>query len=394
MWPPARSPGLDFLDSFRTVGKCGANVGEDRTLLSSGSLVNVSWHLGYPHGGGYKLELACPSLNKTYQLLPTDQDAEWFTEEARNNQYHMVQLPKGVVCDDCNMRLQRQATEWGKKYIFRSCADLRVMSEAKEDCGEGTREEGVCICPRGRLGDRCQYSVDCESDQDCNGDEGQGQCIVTDTTVYRIGHCFCTPGYQGKHCESRTTWEGAEAKSYNREDYQVKELSADIDLLWRRLEGGEVELIMSAPTDSWVGLGWRPAGLKKSCQEFPKSMPKPRGKDFHPMDCTDMVIGFARDGLGRVGDYYTRDRSTPRLDEDWGGESDVLDSHAWEEDGITTMRVVRRETGGVADHPLKGKLLLIWAHGRKSDTFYKPDQLKYHGRGSGRGVTFLDLGEK
>ena len=29
------------------------------------------------------------------------------------------------------------------------------------------------------------------------------------------------------------------------------------------------------------------------------------------------VIGAAREGLGRVGDYYTRDRSTPRLDKDY-----------------------------------------------------------------------------
>ena len=28
-------------------------------------------------------------------------------------------LSEGVTCDDCYMRLQRQATEWGKKYKFR-----------------------------------------------------------------------------------------------------------------------------------------------------------------------------------------------------------------------------------------------------------------------------------
>ena len=28
-------------------------------------------------------------------------------------------MSEGVTCDDCYMRLQRQATEWGKKYKFR-----------------------------------------------------------------------------------------------------------------------------------------------------------------------------------------------------------------------------------------------------------------------------------
>ena len=35
------------------------------------------------------------------------------------------------------------------------------------------------------------------------------------------------------------------------------------------------------------------------------------------MDCMDMVIGVARGNLGRVGDFYTRDRSTPREDSFW-----------------------------------------------------------------------------
>lgn len=30
--------------------------------------------------------------------------------------------------------------------------------------------------------------------------------------------------------------------------------------------------------------------------------------DFNPMDCTDIVIGTARNRTSRVLDYYTRDR--------------------------------------------------------------------------------------
>ena len=33
----------------------------------------------------------------------------------------------------------------------------------------------------------------------------------------------------------------------------------------------------------------------------------PKG-DFHGMDCTDIVVGFAKGDLGRVVDSYTRDR--------------------------------------------------------------------------------------
>lgn len=302
----------------------------------------------------------------------------------------MVTLPQGVQCDDCYLKLERQATEWGKNYIFRSCADVVVSSTAEEKCVEGSREGGRCTCPRGRAGERCQYTVDCSSDMDCNGPKDQGKCIVTDTTVYREGRCFCAPGWQGEQCDSRSRWSPEEARRYTEEDYQKAVLGKGVELLWRRLEEeGEVELILSAPTTSWVGLGWRPSSTTAACHSFPSSLPPPKW-DFHAMDCTDMVVGAAREGRGRVGDYYTRDRSTPLPDSYYGGEDDLASYHAWEEDGKTTLRVVRSSGGGVADHALEGELHVIWAHGQQAP-YYGPDQLKYHGKNS-RGVTVVDFG--
>ena len=93
-------------------------------------------------------------------------------------------------------------------------------------------------------------------------------------------------------------------------------------MLWNscyqtRADGDEVEMILTAPTTSWLGLGWRPSSTTKSCFKFPKQYSQYRPADFHAMDCMDMVIGVAREGLGRVGDFYTRDRSTPREDTFW-----------------------------------------------------------------------------
>jgi len=390
MWPPARAPGLDFLDSFRTLGDCGVEepLEAPRTLLKSGGELNVSWHLGYPHGGGYKVDLVCPTTNKTFQLLPEDPAAEWQTEEARFKQSHQLTLPQGVTCDDCYMRLQRQATEWGKKYKFRSCADLKIVADenTEEVCGDHVVKEGsTCTCQPGWVGDLCQYKTNCESDDDCN--KGHGECIVVDNAVYRQGECFCSEGWQGNNCELENKWEQG-ALTFDRADFKVENLSEGVELLWRKYEE-EVEIIVSAPTTTWLGLGWRPVEATKACQKFPSYLSTPRGRDFNGMDCTDMVIGKARGGLGRVGDYYTRDRSTPRLDADFGGMSDLAASHAWESEGRTNMRLRKSARGGKADHPLQGQLHLIWAHGQLSE-FYQPDQLKYHGR-KNRGVAFLDL---
>merc|ERR1712106_902406 len=169
---------------------------------------------------------------------------------------------------------------------------------------------------------------------------------------------------------------------------------------WRLEKDGDIEMVYVAPTTSWVGLGWKPADLKwPDCQRFPEAYPAPKKVDQKQMDCTDMVIGMARGSAGKVGDFYSRDRSTPREDSFWGGEDDLTSAHAWESNGKTFMRFTKRAEGGIGDHNLAGKLTLIWAYGgwdegNPDDDFYKDDQLKFHGHSRDRiGVASLDLGE-
>ena len=58
---------------------------------------------------------------------------------------------------------------------------------------------------------------------------------------------------------------------------------------------------------------------------------------MHAMDCTDIVIGTARGNQYRIFDYYTRDRSTPRMDEFYGGSQSLTAAVGKEENGITTI---------------------------------------------------------
>lgn len=67
--------------------------------------------------------------------------------------------------------------------------------------------------------------------------------------------------------------------------------------------------------------------------------------DFNPMDCTDIVIGSARGNTHRIHDYYTRDRSTPRLDSFWGGKDSLTAVMGFEKDGVTTIAFRRPLSG-------------------------------------------------
>mgnify|MGYP002716716853 CR=1 FL=1 len=68
--------------------------------------------------------------------------------------------------------------------------------------------------------------------------------------------------------------------------------------------------------------------------------------DFNPMDCTDIVIGMARGNISRIWDYYTRDRSTPRLDTFWGGKNDLTGAMGYERNN-TTVIVFRKRLAGM-----------------------------------------------
>lgn len=68
-------------------------------------------------------------------------------------QWHTVTLPD-TPCEDCTLRLLRQANEW-KDYGYWSCADITIVkqNDYKEDClGRGkVRQNSICSCDKGEI---------------------------------------------------------------------------------------------------------------------------------------------------------------------------------------------------------------------------------------------------
>ena len=63
------------------------------------------------------------------------------------------------------------------------------------------------------------------------------------------------------------------------------------------------------------------------------------------MDCTDITIGLAQGSLHQVRDYYTPDRSSPRLDEEYGGTQSLTAAVASQDGDILTVIYRRKLTG-------------------------------------------------
>ena len=66
--------------------------GEWSTSIESGSSLNVTWHLGYPHQGGYKIELRDGDdvfLRSLSSDTASEDDAEWISDDT-TAQSHQV----------------------------------------------------------------------------------------------------------------------------------------------------------------------------------------------------------------------------------------------------------------------------------------------------------------
>lgn len=422
-FPPARKYNLDFLDNIRTPGLCGMPAGLSAPYnLESGSSLNITWYLGYAHKGGYRLELRAQNDSLLSVLAPTDPSLQYTGSERPTSASQFVQLPPSLTCESCYIRLLRQAVEWRtgspEGYLFRSCADVNIVPKVDElnQCsmkGYWTGER--CVCEKYYYGDKCQYENECEADSlsDC-GDHGSCITVSEISALFAAKQCYCQAGWFGPRCslQSKVTTLNVDPKQY-----RSKQLGA-VQLYWK-IEGDEIDVVMRAQTDNWIGIGWRPAGMDGSCRaQLPLLVPTAespaagnRKVPIHAMDCTDLVVGTAKGRLFRVGDYYTRDRSTPRMDENYGGIQNLLGAIGVEDNGITTIRWRRKlESSDSTDHSiLPGLTHVIWAIGQEagnykhrpasglenspseeSKNFYKRDELKYHGH-EGRGVAAIDF---
>ena len=110
-----------------------------------------------------------------------------------------LNLPSDLTCEDCTIRLVRQALEWGGKYKFWSCADVDIVKRFTETCsGHGRALAGRCRCDKRFYGEHCQYEDECDKDKDCGI---RGRCVDVDATSFPRKQCFCEAGYFGDGCK-------------------------------------------------------------------------------------------------------------------------------------------------------------------------------------------------
>nr|CAD7589288.1 unnamed protein product [Timema genevievae] len=77
--------------------------------------------------GGYRLQLLDNLQRPVLDLTPVTADSEFVSTDVTAQSYH-IQLPPDFTCEDCTVRLMRQAKEWSDGYRFWSCADVDILA--------------------------------------------------------------------------------------------------------------------------------------------------------------------------------------------------------------------------------------------------------------------------
>lgn len=169
-----------------------------------------------------------------------------------------------------------QALEWGRSYLFKSCAMVNVTSAA-DSCngcsGRGTcAANATCTCNSSPstgffYGGHCEYENECETDAHCGV---RGKCLAIGDDSGPKMQCFCEAGAFGNAVASATglerrvcdsasalTLNTSNLVAFGSEHKNMKESPGKTFKVWWTVSESSIEVAMKANTTSWIALGWR-----------------------------------------------------------------------------------------------------------------------------------------
>lgn len=152
-------------------------------------LLSLCLFVAWQFQGGFSLQLLDHLERPVLDLTPKVSGVDFVRSDVTAQKYE-VRFPNDFTCDNCTLRLLRQADEWSNGYRFWSCADIDIKPKLgfRETCsGKGKFIVGRCKCEKRYYGSRCQYTDECSVDRDCGP---QGKCI--DIKVQQLWFDFST----------------------------------------------------------------------------------------------------------------------------------------------------------------------------------------------------------
>ncbi|KAI6242469.1 DOMON domain-containing protein [Aphelenchoides fujianensis] len=413
--PEARWPPFDYVNTRNHLQPCGVAAVNRTFCLQGGLQINLF------DSNKRFVERIAPVANST---------ADFFDVEGVQVQELRVKFER--PCANCTLQIVKEAREYADRARFISCADVNIvpadrLSLAARECrGNGEWDDDQCVCDAEHEGTNCEVRVECKTKADCRaGGLCRAQWNDRNSRV-----CYCANGRFGRNCERESNFNEinecfnileplyphhfAKYGVFNASCYEKKPLNEE-DVVYSRVVGDEVEIVLDYATASWVAVGWRPLDIAANCRDFPLEhlpnagyTPKARDSPLHPMHCIDLIWGAVVNGTKlRIRDSYARDKSTPLEDDEYpDGRQSLTAAFGRELEGRTIVMFRRAiKTDDPADHPLgPARLFGVFSKGQPHNersgivraaleapenaerVFIRQDEFTYHGQGEQRGL--------
>jgi hypothetical protein len=129
-------------------------------------------------------------------------------------------------------------------------------------------------------------------------------------------------------------WAGgtAEVSPEQTEDGFTKVEAKEMEFRWK-VDGQQIDFVVSAPTTGWVAVGFDPSTAMKDAQ---------------------MIFGFVENGTVQIRDHFGDGAFSHKADTALGGSDDVRSPGGSEENGNTTLSFsIPIDSGDQYDVPLK-----------------------------------------
>ncbi len=139
--PGGNTPGRSN-DANLKSGVCGGiPKGTPVATFNTGQTITVQWEETINHPGYFEFYLSSDN-DQTFTLLTTVPD----TQNNRNDLPHRyqvdIQLPQGLNCDNCTLRMIQQMTEDpANPRPYFSCSDIRIASQGSDTPMEPVNED-------------------------------------------------------------------------------------------------------------------------------------------------------------------------------------------------------------------------------------------------------------
>ncbi len=130
--PGGNTPGRNNSAGLKSAPCGGVIKGNPVATFNQGQTLTVQWEETINHPGYFEISISSDN-DQSFTLLTTVQDNQNNTNDLPHRYQVNVQLPPGLTCSNCTLRMVQQMTENpNNPRPYFSCADIEIANQGAD----------------------------------------------------------------------------------------------------------------------------------------------------------------------------------------------------------------------------------------------------------------------